>query len=45
MEISQVFEHNTSCAIISFHMRDREELFTLRNDLSELDGIVAVEDL
>ena len=45
LEISQIEESNTSCAIIHFRMRNKVELYALTEELYNIRGIISLEEL
>ena len=45
LEVSQLKESNSSCAIISFRTKNKVELYKLTEELYALQGVLAIEEL
>ena len=45
LEVSQISGHNSSCAIIHFRRRGKEEFYELMNSIYGTEGILTVEEL
>ena len=45
LEVSQLKESNSACAIVSFRARSKVELYELTEELYALQGVLAIEEL
>ena len=45
LEVSQIAEGKSSCAIVSFRRHSKSAFYELKNELQKLDGVVTVEEL